>query len=50
LHGYLAYALFGLAAAHILAALWHHFVRRDGLLARMWPAAAAAYRDGHGGS
>jgi cytochrome b561 len=41
LHGYLAYALFALAGAHILAALWHHFVRRDGLLARMWPSAAA---------
>jgi cytochrome b561 len=42
LHGYLAYALFALAAAHISAALWHHFVRRDGILARMWPSAAAA--------
>ncbi len=31
LHGYLAYALFALAAAHILVALWHHFVRRDGV-------------------
>jgi len=42
LHGYLAYALFALAAVHISAALWHHFVRRDGILARMWPTAAAA--------
>jgi cytochrome b561 len=42
LHGYLAYALFALAAAHISAALWHHFVRRDGILARMWPPAATA--------
>jgi cytochrome b561 len=41
IHGYLAYALFALAAAHILAALWHHFVRRDGILQRMWPSAAA---------
>jgi cytochrome b561 len=39
-HGYLAYALFALAGVHILAALWHHFVRRDGVLARMWPWAA----------
>ena len=38
-HGYLAYALFGLAGAHALAALWHQFVLRDGLLARMWPRA-----------
>lgn len=42
LHGYLAYALFALAAAHILAALWHHFVRRDGVLERMWPQLASA--------
>ena len=39
IHGYLAYALFTLAALHALAALWHHFVRRDGVLLRMWPAA-----------
>jgi cytochrome b561 len=39
-HGYLAYALFGLAGAHALIALWHQFVLRDGLLARMWPRAS----------
>ena len=38
-HGYLAYALFGLASLHALAALWHQFVRRDGVLLRMWPRA-----------
>ena len=38
-HGYLAYALFGLAGLHALIALWHQFVLRDGLLARMWPRA-----------
>lgn len=37
-HGYLAYGLFGLAGLHALAALWHHFVRHDGVLRRMWPA------------
>jgi cytochrome b561 len=37
LHGYLAYALFGLAGIHALVALWHQFILRDGLLARMWP-------------
>ena len=37
IHGYLAYALFTLAALHALAALWHHFVRRDRVLLRMWP-------------
>jgi cytochrome b561 len=38
IHGYLAYALFSLAGAHASAACWHHFVRRDGVLLRMWPA------------
>ncbi len=38
LHGYLAYALFALAGIHALAALWHQFILRDGLLDRMWPA------------
>jgi cytochrome b561 len=38
-HGYLAYVLFGLAGVHALIALWHQFVLRDGLLARMWPRA-----------
>lgn len=37
IHMYLAYALFTLAGLHALAALWHQFIRRDGLLARMWP-------------
>jgi cytochrome b561 len=46
LHGYLAYALFALAAMHIAAALWHHFVMRDGLLRRMWPSALASRASG----
>jgi cytochrome b561 len=37
IHGYMAYALFALAGLHALAALWHHFVLHDGVLARMWP-------------
>jgi cytochrome b561 len=37
IHGYLAYALFALVGLHVLAALWHHFVRHDGVLRRMWP-------------
>jgi cytochrome b561 len=36
LHGYLAYAIFALAGIHAVAALWHHFVLRDGVLGRMW--------------
>lgn len=34
-HGLLARLLLALIAIHVLAALWHHFVRRDGLLGRM---------------
>ena len=34
--------LLGFAALHILAALYHHFWRRDGLLGRMWKARAGA--------
>jgi cytochrome b561 len=52
IHGYLAYALFALIIVHVLAALWHHFVRRDGVLLRMLPghltdesAARAASRE-----
>lgn len=37
-----AAALLGLAALHIVAALYHHFWRRDGLLGRMWKARAGA--------
>ena len=45
IHGYLAYALFALASLHALAALWHRFVLRDGVLARMWPARGPSTRD-----
>lgn len=37
IHGYLAYALFTLAALHALAAMWHQFYLHDGVLRRMWP-------------
>lgn len=36
-HEISAYALVGLAALHIGAALQHHLVLRDGLIHRMWP-------------
>ena len=36
-HGYLAYGLFGRAGLHALAALWHHIIRKDGVLRRMIP-------------
>ena len=42
IHGYLAYGLFALAGLHALAALWHHFIRHDGVLRRMWPASGAS--------
>jgi cytochrome b561 len=38
-HGALAYALFGLVALHLLAALWHK-LRGDGVYERMWRASA----------
>ena len=34
-HELAAYLLLGLVAFHIAAAFWHHFIKRDGLLARM---------------
>ena len=42
IHGYLAYTLFTLAGLHALAALWHRFYLRDGVLARMWPIGSRA--------
>jgi cytochrome b561 len=37
LHFTLAMALLALVAAHAAAALYHHLVRRDDTLRRMWP-------------
>jgi cytochrome b561 len=37
IHGYWQYALYALLAAHIGAAIYHHFVLKDGVLARMLP-------------
>lgn len=36
-HGLLAKGLGALALLHIAAALYHRFVKRDGVMARMWP-------------
>ena len=36
-HEIAAYALIALAVGHVLAALWHHFARRDDVLLRMMP-------------
>jgi len=35
-HGLVSRLLGLLVVLHVLAALWHQFVRRDGLMARMW--------------
>lgn len=37
-HVALSYVVVGIIALHAGAALWHQFIRRDGLLLRMWPA------------
>lgn len=34
-HIFFAYVLLVLIAAHVIAALWHHFVRRDRVVARV---------------
>lgn len=39
-HGFLGDAVMALAGLHAAAALFHHLVLRDGVLAAMWPAAA----------
>jgi cytochrome b561 len=36
-HKFMAFALVGLICAHIGAALFHHFIRKDGVLRRMLP-------------
>ncbi|GGA38789.1 cytochrome b [Dyella nitratireducens] len=35
-HTNVAWLLLALIVLHVLAALWHHFVRRDGVLRAMW--------------
>ncbi len=40
-HVWLAWGLLALVGAHALAALWHHYVRRDAVLRAMLPARAA---------
>lgn len=41
LHRILSYALLGVVAVHVAAALKHHFIDRDGLLGRMFRVARA---------
>ena len=42
LHGWFGDAIIWLAGLHALAALFHHFIRRDGLLRRMLPSRLGA--------
>lgn len=35
-HGIASKLLMAFIALHVAAALWHQFIRRDGLMARMW--------------
>jgi cytochrome b561 len=43
-HAWLAYGLMGLVFAHALAALWHHYVLRDSVLAAMLPGSRRSRR------
>ncbi|MDT8857862.1 cytochrome b [Paracoccaceae bacterium Fryx2] len=38
IHFYTRFALIGVILLHILAALFHGFVRKDGVFSRMWPS------------
>lgn len=40
LHASLTWVILAIIVLHVAAALWHQFIRRDGLLARMLPAIA----------
>lgn len=42
IHVYGQYVLYALLVAHIGAALYHHFVLKDDVLARMWPHRSTA--------
>jgi cytochrome b561 len=39
-HEILGFAMWGLWALHVGAALKHQFIDRDGLIGRMWPGRA----------
>lgn len=43
-HRWLLYIGGAVLALHVTAALWHHFIRRDGVFRRMWPLAASRER------
>ena len=37
MHLYLVYIGAGVLTLHVIGALWHHLVRRDGVLLNIWP-------------
>ena len=37
MHGYFAYLLAGVITLHIMAALYHNFIKKDNVLYRIWP-------------
>lgn len=43
-HVWLAWGLLALVVAHVTAACWHHFARRDGVLRAMLPGALFRWR------
>ena len=45
IHRWAVYTGGGLLLVHVLAALWHHLVRRDAVLLRMWPGTCSRQRD-----
>jgi cytochrome b561 len=45
IHRYAIYVGGALLALHVLAALFHHLVRRDGILLRMWPGTSGDAQD-----
>ncbi len=40
IHRYAIYTGGVILSLHLLAAIWHHFLRKDNILLRMWPAGA----------
>jgi cytochrome b561 len=44
IHRSAAWGLLGLIALHVAAALYHQFVMRDGIMARMWPPLGGTQR------